>query len=91
MTTLFIVSALYMCLFSWAMYVSSNGPYFLDEPKSADLSPLRYAGVLYVGKKELAVDCYTNDATGRSFYKIGLQYRDCATGRIVSTKTVYAV
>ena len=91
MTTLFIFSALYVCLFTWAIYASSKGPYTLDESKGANLSPLRYAGVLYVGKKELAVDCYTNDATGKSFYKIGLQYRDASNGRIVSNATVYAI
>lgn len=45
---------------------------------------LQYVGVLYVGKKEKAVDCYRHTGTGATYYKHGIQYRNTTNGRIVS-------
>lgn len=45
---------------------------------------LQYVGVLYVGKKEKAVDCYRHTGTGATYYKHGIQYRNTNNGRIVS-------
>lgn len=51
---------------------------------------LQYVGVLYVGKKEKAVDCYRHTGTGATYYKHGIQYRNTNNGLIVALANVNA-
>lgn len=54
------------------------------------LDALRYQGVLYIGRNDKAVDCYRHCGTNAVYYKIGVQFRNATTGRIVSTTAAMA-
>lgn len=45
---------------------------------------LRFNGMLYLRNSDKPVEAWLHTGTGKGYYKIGIQYRDAMTGRIVS-------